>query len=169
MTAHVKGKGACASSLLASTRSTITTMECSFALTGKDYVIIAADTTAARSIVKMKIDEDKIKTLSPHLLMAYSGESGSSTFHAPPHARTQEKGLTKTSISLTPPLAPRRLNPCRRYHPVRRIHRAKHQTLPHPQLLPTASTVRCSVDTSLVGRIAALTLALLRQPPRRRI
>ena len=59
-------------------KSTIITMECSFALTGKDYVIIAADTTAARSIVKMKIDEDKIKTLSPHLLMAYSGESGSS-------------------------------------------------------------------------------------------
>lgn len=63
--------------------SSITTMECSFALTGKDYVLIAADTTAARSIVKMKIDEDKIKTLSPHLLMAYSGESGSSTHHTP--------------------------------------------------------------------------------------
>jgi 20S proteasome subunit beta 4 len=58
-------------------------MECSFALTGKDYVLIAADTTASRSIVKMKVDEDKIKTLSPHLLMAYSGESGSSTHHAP--------------------------------------------------------------------------------------
>ncbi len=58
-------------------------MECSFALTGKDYVIIAADTTAARSIVKMKVDEDKIKTLSPHLLMAYSGESGSSTHLIP--------------------------------------------------------------------------------------
>ena len=53
-------------------------MECSFALTGKDYVIVAADTTAARSIVKMKADEDKIKTLSPHLLMAYSGEPGAS-------------------------------------------------------------------------------------------
>jgi 20S proteasome alpha/beta subunit len=51
-------------------------MECSFALTGKGYVIVAADTTAARSIVKMKIDEDKIKALSPHLLMAYSGEPG---------------------------------------------------------------------------------------------
>ncbi|KZV59961.1 20S proteasome subunit [Peniophora sp. CONT] len=51
-------------------------MECSFAITGKDYVIVAADTTSARSIVKMKIDEDKIKTLSPHLLMAYSGEPG---------------------------------------------------------------------------------------------
>ena len=59
--------------------STKTTMECSFALTGKDYVLVAADTTAARSIVKMKVDEDKIKTLSPHLLMAYSGESGMST------------------------------------------------------------------------------------------
>ena len=58
-------------------------MECSFAITGKDYVLVAADTTAARSIVKMKVDEDKIKTLSPHLLMAYSGESGSSTHHAP--------------------------------------------------------------------------------------
>ena len=39
---------------------------------------MAADTTAARSIVKMKIDEDKIKTLSSHLLMAYSGEPGKS-------------------------------------------------------------------------------------------
>ena len=51
-------------------------METSFALTGKGYVIVAADTTASWSIVKMKVDEDKIKTLSPHLLMAYSGEPG---------------------------------------------------------------------------------------------
>ncbi|KAF7318097.1 Proteasome subunit beta [Mycena chlorophos] len=51
-------------------------METSFAITGKGYVIVAADTTAARSIVKMKTDEDKIKTLSPHLVMAYSGEPG---------------------------------------------------------------------------------------------
>jgi hypothetical protein len=58
--------------------STFSTMECSFALTGKGYVIVAADTTAALSIVKMKVDEDKIKALSPHLLMAYSGEPGAS-------------------------------------------------------------------------------------------
>ncbi|EMD37159.1 20S proteasome subunit [Gelatoporia subvermispora B] len=51
-------------------------MDVSFAITGKGYVIIAADTTAARSIIKMKSDEDKIKVLSPHLLMAYSGEPG---------------------------------------------------------------------------------------------
>lgn len=51
-------------------------METSFAITGKGYVIVASDTTAARSIVKMKTDEDKIKVVSPHLLMAYSGEPG---------------------------------------------------------------------------------------------
>ncbi|KAF7354783.1 Proteasome subunit beta [Mycena sanguinolenta] len=50
--------------------------ETSFGITGKGYVIIASDTTSARSIIKMKTDEDKIKTLSPHLLMSYSGEPG---------------------------------------------------------------------------------------------
>jgi 20S proteasome alpha/beta subunit len=48
-------------------------METTFALTGKGYVIMAADTTAARSIVKMKIDEDMIKAIR---LMAYLGEPG---------------------------------------------------------------------------------------------
>jgi hypothetical protein len=86
----------------------------------------------------------------------------------PPYPYSRKRTNKNLDFFISP-LAPRRLNPCRRYHPVRRIHRAKHQTLPHPQLLPTASTVRCSVDTSLVGRIAALTLALLRQPPPRRI
>lgn len=61
-------------------------MESSFALTGKGYVIVAADMTSARSIVKMKGDEDKIKQLSSHLLMAFSGEPGEpcvykATFH----------------------------------------------------------------------------------------
>lgn len=51
-------------------------MDVSFAITGKGYVILAADTTAAHSIIKVKLDEDKIKQLSPHLLMAYSGEPG---------------------------------------------------------------------------------------------
>ncbi|KAF8823457.1 20S proteasome subunit [Lentinula edodes] len=51
-------------------------METSFAITGKGYVIVASDTTAARSIVKMKTDDDKIKVVSPHLLMSYSGEPG---------------------------------------------------------------------------------------------
>lgn len=51
-------------------------MECQVAITGRGYVLVAADMVAARSIVKMKHDEDKIKTLSSHLVMSYSGEPG---------------------------------------------------------------------------------------------
>ena len=51
-------------------------MECSFGITGKGFSIIASDSNAARSIVKMKGDEDKMKVLSKHLVMAYNGESG---------------------------------------------------------------------------------------------
>jgi 20S proteasome subunit beta 4 len=51
-------------------------MDSSFAITGKGYVIVAADMTASRSIVKMQSNEDKIKVLGSHLLMAYSGEPG---------------------------------------------------------------------------------------------
>lgn len=53
-----------------------TTMEVSFAITGKGYVLVASDQNAGRSIIKMKGDEDKIKALGSHLLMAYSGEPG---------------------------------------------------------------------------------------------
>ncbi|TYJ55895.1 hypothetical protein B9479_003418 [Cryptococcus floricola] len=51
-------------------------MECSFGITGKDYVILASDMGAGRSIVRMKSDENKIKALGPHLAMTYSGEPG---------------------------------------------------------------------------------------------
>ncbi|EJU01601.1 proteasome component Pre1 [Dacryopinax primogenitus] len=50
--------------------------ECSFGLVGKGYVLIASDTSASRSIVKMKENEDKIKGLGPNLMMAYGGEPG---------------------------------------------------------------------------------------------
>ena len=56
-------------------------MEVQFALTGKDYVIVAADTNQSRSIVKMKTDEDKIAMLSPQLLMSYSGEPGTCDYY----------------------------------------------------------------------------------------
>lgn len=45
-------------------------------ITGKDYVILASDMGAGRSIVRMKSDENKLKTLGPHLAMAFSGEPG---------------------------------------------------------------------------------------------
>ncbi|KAF8749890.1 Clathrin assembly protein ap47 [Rhizoctonia solani] len=50
-------------------------MECSIALTGADYVLVASDMSAARSIVRMKSNEDKTKILGPNLVMAYSGDT----------------------------------------------------------------------------------------------
>ncbi|KAI0752895.1 N-terminal nucleophile aminohydrolase [Daedaleopsis nitida] len=77
-------------------------MDISFALTGKGYVIVSADTTAARSIVKMKVDEDKIKVLSPHLLMAYSGEPGDTV----QFAEYIERNIRLYQIRNTFPLRP---------------------------------------------------------------
>ncbi|OBZ66469.1 putative proteasome subunit beta type-4 [Grifola frondosa] len=77
-------------------------MDISFALTGKGYVIVAADTTAARSIIKMKVDEDKIKVISPHLLMAYSGEPGDTV----QFAEYVERNLRLYQIRNTHPLRP---------------------------------------------------------------
>ncbi|KAH8833706.1 20S proteasome subunit [Flagelloscypha sp. PMI_526] len=80
-------------------------METSFALTGKGYVLIAADTTAARSIVKMKTDEDKIKTLSPHLLMTYSGEPGDTVQFAEFIERNIRLFQIRNHYALTPSAA----------------------------------------------------------------
>ncbi|ORX34282.1 hypothetical protein BD324DRAFT_637373 [Kockovaella imperatae] len=50
--------------------------DCSFGITGKDFVILASDMNAGRGIIKMKSDENKIRALGPHLAMAYGGETG---------------------------------------------------------------------------------------------
>ncbi|KAH6569323.1 hypothetical protein BASA50_003386 [Batrachochytrium salamandrivorans] len=51
-------------------------MEVLLAISGKDFVLTAADDTSARSIVVMKRGEDKSRELSSHTLMLYSGEAG---------------------------------------------------------------------------------------------
>ncbi|XP_076463226.1 proteasome subunit beta type-2-like [Babylonia areolata] len=51
-------------------------MECLIGIQGKDFVILASDTVAARSIIKMKNDQDKMLQLSDNLLMAVAGEPG---------------------------------------------------------------------------------------------
>lgn len=43
---------------------------------GEDWVILAGDRNQARSIVKMKTDEDKMRVLGPHQVMAFNGEAG---------------------------------------------------------------------------------------------
>eukprot|EP00745_Piridium_sociabile_P002150 TRINITY_DN112808_c0_g1_i2.p1 TRINITY_DN112808_c0_g1~~TRINITY_DN112808_c0_g1_i2.p1 ORF type:complete len:234 (-),score=50.91 TRINITY_DN112808_c0_g1_i2:326-931(-) len=51
-------------------------MECLVGIQGKDFVLLASDTISARSIVKMKNDQDKMFKLNDSLLMAVVGEPG---------------------------------------------------------------------------------------------
>ncbi len=49
------------------------------ALVGADYVLVAADSSAVRSILKMKTNEDKIMVLDEHKLLAGAGPVGDRT------------------------------------------------------------------------------------------
>jgi len=80
-------------------------MDSSFAITGKGYVIVAADMTAARSIVKMQSNEDKIKVLGSHLLMAFSGEPGDTVQFAEYVERNIRLAQIRNNYALPPPSA----------------------------------------------------------------
>lgn len=72
-----------------------------FGFLGKDFVILVADTTQARSILVMKGDEDKIFKVDSHKLMAAAG---------PPGDRIQfleyiEKNLTLYALRTGNPLS----------------------------------------------------------------
>lgn len=54
-------------------------MEALIGITGRDFVLLAADRLAARSIVVMKSTEDKILPLNNNTCIAYSGEPGDTT------------------------------------------------------------------------------------------
>ncbi|CAG5097329.1 Similar to PSMB2: Proteasome subunit beta type-2 (Bos taurus) [Cotesia congregata] len=53
--------------------------ECSIGVRFDDFVLIAADSTTAQSIMVMKNDENKIYKISDKLVMAVIGEQGDST------------------------------------------------------------------------------------------
>lgn len=48
-------------------------MECVFGFTGKDYVLIAGDTSAARSLVVFKTDEDRLEEIDDYNVMGTTG------------------------------------------------------------------------------------------------
>jgi|TARA_B100000513_G_scaffold173316_1_gene89506 20S proteasome alpha/beta subunit len=48
-------------------------MDCLIGFTGKDFVMMAADRNAARSIMVYSQDEDKIRELDSHKLLAVGG------------------------------------------------------------------------------------------------
>ncbi|GAA5999866.1 hypothetical protein JCM10207_005947 [Rhodosporidiobolus poonsookiae] len=80
-------------------------MEVSFGITGKDYVLLASDMNAARSIVKMKGTEDKQKVVGKHLVMAYSGEPGDTVQFAEYVERNLRLYQIRNHIPLRPPAA----------------------------------------------------------------
>ncbi|KAL6071255.1 Proteasome subunit beta type-4 [Balamuthia mandrillaris] len=51
-------------------------MDSVIGLVGKDYVLVATDTGSARSILRMKQDEDKIVELDGHKIMGMAGPVG---------------------------------------------------------------------------------------------
>ncbi|KAJ3210388.1 Proteasome subunit beta type-4 [Entophlyctis luteolus] len=51
-------------------------MEVLLGITGKDFVLTAADSTAARGIVVQNRGEDKSRALNAHNIMLFSGEPG---------------------------------------------------------------------------------------------
>ncbi|WFD16469.1 proteasome endopeptidase complex [Malassezia arunalokei] len=80
-------------------------MESLFGITGKGFTIIASDNNAARSIIKMKSDDDKQKILSNHLVMTYAGESGDTVQFAEYIERNMRLYSIRNNIDLRPKAA----------------------------------------------------------------
>ena len=53
-------------------------MECTLALVGDGYTLVAADRNAARSIICFKKDENKVTVLDSHKIMGSSGARAAS-------------------------------------------------------------------------------------------
>ncbi len=75
-------------------------MEAVIGIAGKDYVLLASDMNAARSIVRMNQTENRTKNLGPSLAMAYSGEAGSATELAEYLQANMKLYLTRNDYSL---------------------------------------------------------------------
>ncbi|CAG8789786.1 7955_t:CDS:2, partial [Cetraspora pellucida] len=80
-------------------------MEFLIGITGKDFVLTAADTSAARSITVMKSTEDKSRDLNKHNIMLYSGESGDTVTFAEYIQRNVRLYGIRNGIELTPKAA----------------------------------------------------------------
>ncbi|KAL0075443.1 nucleophile aminohydrolase [Phycomyces blakesleeanus] len=77
-------------------------MECLFGITGKDFVLVAADTVSARSIVVMKGTEDKSRQLNSKTIMLYTGEPGDTVNFAEYIQRNIKLYSIRNGIELSP-------------------------------------------------------------------
>ncbi|KAJ3305019.1 Proteasome subunit beta type-4 [Kappamyces sp. JEL0829] len=77
-------------------------MEVLLGITGKDFVLTASDAVAARSIVLMKIGEDKSRALNSHSLLVYSGESGDTVQFAEYIQKNIQLSTMRHGVELSP-------------------------------------------------------------------
>jgi len=77
-------------------------MECLIGIKGRDFVVVATDTTCGRSIVKMKSDYDKVVQMSDKLVMAVSGESGDTNQFAEYIAKNIQLYKMRNGYELSP-------------------------------------------------------------------
>ncbi|CAG9863496.1 unnamed protein product [Phyllotreta striolata] len=77
-------------------------MECLLGIKFDDFVLVAADMTAAQSIIVMKTDENKLFKLSNKLVMAVSGESGDTTQFAEYIAKNIQLYKMRNTYELSP-------------------------------------------------------------------
>jgi len=80
-------------------------MECLLGVRFNDFVLVAADTVDARSIVVMKHDVDKFHQMSDKLLMAVTGEAGDTTQFAEFIQKNMQLYKMKNEYELSPKAA----------------------------------------------------------------
>lgn len=80
-------------------------MECLIGIKGKDFVMMAADTVAARSIFAMKHDNDKMLKLGDNLLMTICGDSGDASQFSEYIAKNIALYRMRNGYSLSPSAA----------------------------------------------------------------
>merc|ERR1712046_27707 len=80
-------------------------MECLIGMAFKDFVMVAADQTNARSIMVMKSDQNKFINLSDRLVMAVSGESGDTNQFAEYIAKNIQLYKMRNGYELSPAAA----------------------------------------------------------------
>jgi 20S proteasome subunit beta 4 len=77
-------------------------MEVLLGITGKDFVLTCSDAVAARSIVLMKVGEDKSRELNSHSLLLYSGESGDTVQFAEYIQKNIQLSTIRHGVELSP-------------------------------------------------------------------
>jgi 20S proteasome subunit beta 4 len=91
--------------VLAGRDTNLSEMECLIGIKGKDFVLLASDTIAGRSIMSFKHDHNKMYQMSSKLMMAICGESGDTNNFAEYIAKNIQLYKMRNGYELSPKAA----------------------------------------------------------------